>query len=68
MGFLLDETPVQDLPLLVEFEAKSIAKKYPAAKAHMEKRYIFCFMDITLPPSNVDSCFVSVFLLSGVML
>ena len=38
MGFMLDETPVQDLPLLVEFEAKSIAKKFPAAKAHMEKR------------------------------
>jgi FkbM family methyltransferase len=38
MGFLLDEIPVQDLPLIIEFEAKSIAKKYSAAKEHMEKR------------------------------
>jgi hypothetical protein len=38
MGFLLDEIPAQDLPLIIEFEAKSIAKKFDSAKEHMEKR------------------------------
>ncbi len=38
MSFLKDEIPVNDLPLLICFEAKSIGPKYPAAKEHMEKR------------------------------
>lgn len=38
MSFLLDSTPIRELPLLVEFEAKSIAEKFPAAKARMEQR------------------------------
>lgn len=38
MSFLKDDVAVNDLPLLICFEAKSIGPKYPAAKAHMEKR------------------------------
>lgn len=38
MSFLLDTVPTRELPLLVEFEAKSIAEKFPAAKARMEAR------------------------------
>lgn len=38
MSFLKDEIGDNDLPLLICFEAKSIGPKYPAAKAHMEKR------------------------------
>lgn len=37
MGFLTYETPVTELPLIIGFEAKSIAKKYPIAKARMEE-------------------------------
>jgi hypothetical protein len=36
MGFLRSDTPVNELPLIVEFEAKSIGKKYPQAKSRME--------------------------------
>lgn len=36
MSFMKPETPVNMLPLLVDFEAKSIEKKFPAAKAAME--------------------------------
>jgi hypothetical protein len=36
MSFMLDDTPVADLPLMIEFEAKSIAEKFPLAKARME--------------------------------
>lgn len=36
MGFLQYNTPPEQLPLIIDFEAKSIAKKYPAAKARME--------------------------------
>lgn len=38
MSFLKDEIPDSDLPLLIDFEAKSIAKKYPAAVKRMEER------------------------------
>jgi hypothetical protein len=37
MGFLRSTTPASELPLIIDFEAKSIAKKYPAAKARMEE-------------------------------
>ncbi len=36
MGFLRPDTPPEELPLIIDFEAKSIAKKYPEAKARME--------------------------------
>lgn len=36
MGFLRHDTPVNELPLIIDFEAKSIAKKYPLAKERME--------------------------------
>jgi hypothetical protein len=39
MSFMLEETPVYEQPLLIEFEAKSIAKKFPMAKEHMQKKY-----------------------------
>ena len=38
MGFISADTPVNELPLLIEFEAKSIGKKFPAAKANLEAR------------------------------
>eukprot|EP01038_Epipyxis_sp_PR26KG_P004821 gene4821-6756_t len=38
MSFMSEEVPQSELPLLIDFEAKSIAKKYPAAKARMESR------------------------------
>jgi Methyltransferase FkbM domain len=37
MGFFLDSTPVADLPLMVEFEAKSIEKQFPEVKDRMER-------------------------------
>ena len=39
MGFLGKDTPNNDLPLLIEFEAKSIEKKYDLAKELMEAKY-----------------------------
>ena len=36
MSFLNFDTPVADLPLIIDFEGKSIAKQYPAAKERME--------------------------------
>jgi hypothetical protein len=36
MGFLRPDTPLEELPLLIDFEAKSIAKKFPLAKERME--------------------------------
>ncbi|KAJ1443352.1 hypothetical protein B484DRAFT_441692 [Ochromonadaceae sp. CCMP2298] len=36
MGFMREDTPLGELPLLVDFEAKSIAAKFPAAKERME--------------------------------
>lgn len=36
MSFLSHDTPPSQLPLIVDFEAKSIAKKYPLAKERME--------------------------------
>lgn len=36
MGFLRHDTPVTELPLIIDFEAKSIAKKFPLAKERME--------------------------------
>lgn len=38
MSFLKPSTPDRELPLLIDFEAKSIAKKYPAAVKTMEER------------------------------
>lgn len=38
MGFVGPDTPVQELPLLIEFEAKSIGPKFPTAKANLEAR------------------------------
>lgn len=39
MSFLPDNVPNQELPLLINFEAKSIAEKFPLAKEIMEKRW-----------------------------
>jgi hypothetical protein len=36
MSFLNFDTPAAELPLIIEFEAKSIGKKYPLAKERME--------------------------------
>jgi hypothetical protein len=36
MSFMRWDTPVYELPLIVAFEAKSIAKKYPVVKERME--------------------------------
>jgi len=36
-GFLRLDTPLEELPLLIDFEAKSIAKKFPLAKERMEQ-------------------------------
>jgi len=36
MSFLQFNTPLAQLPLIIDFEAKSIAKKYPLAKERME--------------------------------
>ena len=38
MGFLNDEIPNSELPLLINFEAKSLHERFEMAKAHMEKR------------------------------
>jgi hypothetical protein len=38
MGFLQDSVPDRELPLLIDFEAKSIAKQYPMAVEKMEER------------------------------
>lgn len=37
-GFINDDTQTSDLPLLVEFEAKSIAEKYTEAKDILERK------------------------------
>jgi hypothetical protein len=37
MSFVNLNTPAAELPLLIEFEAKSIGKHFPAAKAELEK-------------------------------
>ena len=37
MSFVNKDTPLMELPLLIEFEAKSIGKHFPAAKEEMEK-------------------------------
>lgn len=36
MSFLRPDTPLNQLPLLIEFEAKSIAHNYDKAQARME--------------------------------
>lgn len=38
MGFLHDETPNSELPLLINFEAKSLYERFEFAKKHMERR------------------------------
>lgn len=38
-SFINADTPNGELPILVEFEAKSIAKRFPEAKQIMEDRY-----------------------------
>jgi hypothetical protein len=38
MGFLGDEMTQSMLPLMINFEAKSISKQFPALKETMEKR------------------------------
>lgn len=38
MSFMKEGTPACELPLLVEFEAKSIADKFPLAKRLMEAK------------------------------
>ena len=37
MSFVNERTPIGELPLLIMFEAKSVGKHFPAAKAEMEK-------------------------------
>jgi len=37
MSFMDSSVRLSELPLLIDFEAKSIAKKYPKAKARMEE-------------------------------
>ena len=37
-GFLADDVPTTELPLLISFEAKSIAKKFDLLKTQMERR------------------------------
>lgn len=39
MGFLGEEMTQSMLPLMINFEAKSISKQFPALKETMEKRY-----------------------------
>ena len=38
MGFMLDSAPASELPLIIDFEAKSIAKQFPDAVARMNQR------------------------------
>lgn len=38
MSFVNEHTPLKELPILIEFEGKSIGKDYPAAKATLEGR------------------------------
>ena len=38
MSFLPDDVPNHELPLLINFEAKSIAGQFPLAKEAMERR------------------------------
>lgn len=38
MSFVNEQTPQRELPILIEFEGKSIGKDYPAAKATLESR------------------------------
>lgn len=38
MGFLDEETPALELPLMISFEAKSIKKNIDALRAHLESR------------------------------
>jgi hypothetical protein len=40
-GFIADNVPVSELPLLISFEAKSIVKQFDLLKAQMEKRLKF---------------------------
>jgi hypothetical protein len=37
MGFFQEDTLPSELPLMIDFEAKSIAKKFPIAKERLEK-------------------------------
>ena len=39
MGFLGDEMTQSMLPLMINFEAKSISKQFAALRDTMEKRY-----------------------------
>jgi hypothetical protein len=41
-GFLADDVPTAELPLLVSFEAKSIKKNFELLKNQMEKRLVYC--------------------------
>jgi hypothetical protein len=41
MSFVQKGTPRSQLPLIIEFEAKSIDKKFPQAKSHMETMYVY---------------------------
>lgn len=40
MGFLSDDVPKSDLPLLISFEAKSIMKHIDALRTHLHARYV----------------------------
>ncbi len=44
MGFLGDEMTQSMLPLMINFEAKSISKQFAALRETMEKRYDKCFV------------------------
>lgn len=42
MGFLGEEMTQSMLPLMINFEAKSITKQFPELKATMENRWVPC--------------------------
>ena len=37
MSFVMDTTPVEELPLMVEFEAKSIGSQFKKARDRLER-------------------------------
>jgi len=51
-GFINKDTPTSDLPLLVCFEAKSIAEKFPKIKLILEDRYNYGTHPLTGHPSH----------------
>lgn len=59
MSFMDGNVKLSELPLLIDFEAKSIAKKYPLAVANMERMYVISTLPLSLRRIRADLTFSS---------